>query len=104
MANLEVIGDRAAADVYALMDHSMVTAANDGAGLYLSITLASTDEEWMIAGCPTLAADNEHARWYVSSGDGSFHADHPSFEHDADPEAVKQWIMEQVAGYEKQLA
>lgn len=104
MSNLEVIGNRAASEVYALMDHTMVSAENDGGGIYLSISLASTDNEWMVAGCPTLVADDEHAHWYISSGNGSFHAEHPAFQHDAAPEQVKAWLLEQVEVFERTLS
>ncbi len=96
MTNLGVIGDRAASEVYALMDHSTVSAENDGSGIYLLVEV--TESEWLITGCPTLAAEDEHAKWYVSSGAGDWHVD-SSFDHQAKPEEVKQWILEQVEAY-----
>lgn len=93
--DLEAIGNRAALSVHALMEDT--SAENDGAGIYLMIKLG--DDDALIAGCPTLAADDENAHWYVSSTGGDWHRGHPTYTHTAEPYDVRDWLREMVEAY-----
>lgn len=88
--HLESVGDQAALKVNDIMPEA--NAENDGGGIYLTLEAGDTG---FTAGCPTIATGDEHAKWYVSTSDGSFHEEHPSFDHTADPAMVASWIREQ---------
>lgn len=51
------------------------------------------EERSDFAGCPTLAADDQDAKWYCSTSDGDFHEEHPEFDHTADLSEVAAWIQ-----------
>lgn len=97
IVDLEAVGNRAAMSVHALMEES--TAQNDGAGIYLMVDLDEEGTDALIMGCPTLAAEDENARWYISSTDGYWHRDHPTFTHGTEPYEVRDWLREQIEAY-----
>lgn len=84
------LGNRA---TVAVCDLGGYEASDDGAGWYLLVD-SKQDGDKLHSSCPTFAADDPDAKWYVESSDGNFYRAHPDFGHDADPAAVSAWINE----------
>lgn len=93
-------GNRATMAVYDLGGYE---ASDDGNGWYLLVD-AKGDEDPMHASCPTFAAEDPDAKWYLESSDGNFYKAHPEFGHEADPQEVSAWIQETKALYEAGLS
>lgn len=102
IVDLEAVGNRAALCVHALMEETH--PENDGAGIYLMVDLDEQGNDALIMGCPTLAADDENAHWYISSTDGYWHRDHPTFTHRTEPYEVRDWLREQIEAYRAEKA
>ena len=89
--------NRAALKVQELLEGAK--SHNEGAGIYLEIPTTVEDEP-LVSGCPVEANDDPKATWYVETGAGDFHEDHPTFTHDTDPEKVAAWINEVKSRFE----